>query len=70
MCFFTCYFLPDAQHAENDGTSYAYAVCTVRAVKHFANRWVRHTQRKTKGRLLARLALPHTVRTHILSYAV
>ena len=60
----------DGYHDDEDGTTYAYAVCTVRAVKHFANRGVRHTQCKTKGRLLARLALPHTVRTHILSYAV
>ena len=58
------YTLPDD---EDDHTTYAYAVCIVRAVKHLANRWVRYTQRKTQGRLLARLELPYT---HILSYAV
>ena len=62
------YIPPDDQpYDPNDDTIHICCVCTVRAVRHFANQWFRYTQRKTKGRLLARLALPDTVRTHILS---
>ena len=65
------YIPPDDQPCDpNDATIPICFVCTVRAVKHFANQWFRYTQRKTKGRLLARLPLPDAVRARILSYAV
>ena len=54
-----------------DDTAYLCDVCTARAVKHFAYQWLRYTQRKSMGRLLAYSSLlPDSVLARIFSYAV
>jgi len=66
---FTCvqYILPDEDY---DGSAYLWEVCTVRAARHFAYKWLRVVRRYRARRIALSLRLPDSARALIVSFVV
>jgi len=66
---FTCveYVLPDE---DDDGSAYLWEVCTVRAARHFAYKWLRVVRRYRARRIALSLRLPDSAQALIVSFVV
>ena len=61
------YILPDE---DDDDSAYLWEVCTVRAARHFAYKWLRVVRRYRARRIALSLGLPDQARALIVSFVV